>query len=481
MVWNYSSYVGGRILVLASMAILARLLTPEDFGLVSLALIFTMALETLKDLGVSEALMATPMEQVEEQSETVLALSVGLGIFLALLTAGLAPLAARFFDQPQLVSILPVLGLNFVLRGLGATHYAIAQKRLDFGTRTIAEAADVLLRGGVGVVLAATGFGVWSLVIGYVVGSAALTVAVWILVPWRPKFRPRRAHLSPLLRLGGALTGLNISAVVGSNVDYAFVGKLLGAASLGFYTIAFRLPQLVILNLSVVAGQVLFPAFANIDRGSLQAAYLIAFRYTILLTLPVSAGMVVLAEPLVLTLFGDKWEPAVGAMQVLVLFSFATTMDTPAGTAYKAIGRADVLLKLSIPRLILLVGGLALFTGDGLVAVGLCQAVVGALFSVAALFLASRMLRVRLLEILSTLWVPLAASAALTGVVIGARILIDSQVLELIVGGLVGGLAYLGTLLLVAPQLVWDFRDRLLPGPGGAGPQVAVAEADPRV
>ena len=164
--WAYGSYIGGQVLVLVSTAILARLLSPADFGLVALALVFILLLDTISDLGLSPALVISTEEELRERANTVFGSTIVLGLVLAALTAALAPLAAAFFDQPDLAPLLAVLGLTFVLRSLGATHYALAQKRLDFRPRTVAEVTGVCARGAIGIALALAGFGPWSLVVG---------------------------------------------------------------------------------------------------------------------------------------------------------------------------------------------------------------------------------------------------------------------------------------------------------------------------
>jgi O-antigen/teichoic acid export membrane protein len=462
MFWAYSSYIGGRLLVLVSTAILARLLTPKDFGVVALALIFMAFLETVKDLGLSQALVAS-REDVTERANTVFVSSIVLGAALSLVVAAISPLAALFFDEPRLVQLLPVLGLNFLIRSLGSTHYALAQKWLAFRARTLAEFADVVVRGLTGIALALAGAGVWSLVLGYVVGTAVLTVSLWVLVPWRPALRFRRRYLPDLLRFGGAVTGVDlISAVIG-NVDYVFVGKILGPASLGLYTLAYRLPELVIMNLSTTAGQVLFPALTNVARSALGHAYLVAFRYTLMISLPLAASMAVLADPLVLAAFGPKWHGAVAPMQVLTIFAFGVTVGIPAGVAYKSVGRADVLLKLAVPRAALLVGSVALLANRGIVAVAGCQAAVAGLFSIIGLVLASRLLQVGPHRLLGAIWPPLVASAAMAGVLFVLERAITPPWPTLVASGVAGAAVYLGMLWLLARDALRDLWLKLRP------------------
>ena len=336
MAWAYGSYVGGRVLVLVATAILARLLTPEEFGVVALALAFTNFLDMLKDFGIAEALVVVREEDVEEKAETAwLVMQVG-GVLLFIFTALLGPIAADFYDEEQLTWMLPVLGFTFVLRSLGSAHYAIAQKQLDFRSRTRAEIADVIIRGGAGIALALAGAGAWSLIIGYVLGTAAMTASLWGSIPWRPKLRPQRAHLRELLGFGGALTGVSLAGAVLANVDKMIIPSALGAASLGLYSLAGRLPELLIVNLSLVAGQVLFPAFAAVDAAGLRDALVVSLRYAAMVAVPLAAFLAVLAEPLIVAAFGDQWRDAAETMAIFSLYAMTSPITFVAGTVLKS-------------------------------------------------------------------------------------------------------------------------------------------------
>ena len=459
--WAYGSYVGGRLLVLVATAILARLLDPEDFGLVALGLVFMAALETVKDLGLAQALVAQKPEDVYDRADTVFVGTVALGVALSAVVAALSPLAAYFFDEPELTKIMPVLGLTFTIRSLGATHYALAQKEMRFKARTIAELADVLSRGLAGIALALAGAGAWALVVGYVVGVLALVVVLWSVIPWRPRLRVVRAHLRSLLRFGGAITGVDVLSAVLSNADYVFVGKVLGPAALGIYTLAFRLPELAIINVANVAGDVLFPTFANVERRALAHTYTVALRYMLIVCMPLAAGMAVLSDPLVEVAFGDRWGGAVEPMQVLTIYAFAVTVGIPAGTAYKAMGRADILLKLAVPRAILFIAALAVLVNSGLVAVAASHAGVAGLFSVIGILIASRMMDVPVHRLLRLGVAPAVATAALAAVALALDALIEPAWASLVVAAPAGGLAYAAVLWALAPDAVRDFRTKL--------------------
>ena len=455
--WAYASYAAGRALILVTTVILARLLSPEDFGLVALALVFTTLLEAVKDLGVTQSLIVDRGDG-EARASTAFAFTLVAAVLLWAVTAALGPAAASFFDESELDVMLAVLGANFMLRALGATHYALAQKRLDFKARAAAETADVLVRGATGIALALAGFGAYSLVVGYLAGTVALTAVLWLRVQFRPSRREmRREHLSSLVRFGGTLTAVDVTAAVNSQVDNLFVGRVLGAGALGLYSIAFRLPELLIRNVALVAGQVLFPGFAALDRKALGRGFVTALRLTAAVALPLAVGLAVLAEPFVRALFGEQWLGAVDAMRVLAAFGLTTALNVPAGSAYKATGRAGALLALSIPRGLALVGALILFADDGLVAVALCQTLTSLVMAVAAMVLAGRLLGVRPAAFAHALWAPVVASAALAAVLLGVDAILDSWA-ALAAGAALGIPAYLGVMALIAPDVVATAR-----------------------
>ena len=465
MFWAYGSYVAGRLLVLVSIALLARLLAPADFGLVALALTFTVVLDAVSDLGVSQALIIADEEDLHAKADTAWTVSVALGALLAVISAALGPLAAAFFDEPALNVMLGVLGLNFLLRALGVTHFALAQRELDFRTRTKAELADVVVRGCTGVGLALAGAGAYSLVVGYLVGSAALTATLWRIVPWRPRVRLHRPHVRVLLRYGGGLTALHLISVVITNADYVLIGRVLGTTQLGFYTLGYRLPELVVLNLAFVAGMVLFPAFASVQRDALAGAFLTSLRYTLIVGLPLALCLSFLAEPLILLAFGDTWRDSIGVMQVLAAFAFVATIDVPAGTAYKSIGRVGILVAIAIPRAILVVVAIALVVDRGVVAVALAQTLIGALFALIAIVLASRLLQTGLRAILVAAWPALAAGSAMAVVLGLATYALHDPYVTLAIGAPAAVVTYPAVLWIVARDVLLRIT-AALPGRG---------------
>ena len=413
MFWSYGSYVGTRGATLLATAILTRLLDPKDFGLVALAGTFMTFLDMLQGLGVGNALVVVKEEEVEAQAETAFAVSVAVGAVLALVTAAISPLAVSLFHEQQLYTVMPALGLTFFFYGLGSTHYALATKRMIFRSRTIAELVDAFVRGGIGVVLAIAGAGVWSLVIAYSAGNIAMDIILWRLIPWRPRLRPQRKHLRSLLSFGGATTAVGIMAAFLAEFDNLVVGRVLGVTQLGYYSIATKLPFLFIISIASVSGDVLFPAFATLELYEMSGAFLTALRYTAVVALPLTAIFATLAQPITLAVFGPQWQPAVAAAQVLCLSAVMSPISMVCGNAFKSRGRADLVLYLAIPQAVAVVVGSLLLVHQGIVAISWLQAGIAVLAQTVTIGIAQRMFGIRTRRVVTAVLPPLLASAGL--------------------------------------------------------------------
>lgn len=472
MAYAYGSYAGGRVLVLIVTAILARLLTPADFGLVALALTFISFLDMLGNLGMAETLVIIDEREVEEKAETAFAVIVALGVLLTGVAAAVGPLAADIYGEHQLVVILPVLGATFLLKSLGSAHYALAQKRMDFRARTGAELAEVVARGTVGIVLALTGAGVWALILGYVAGQLVMTSVLWVLVPWRPRLRPQRAHLRQLFGFGGALTGIRIVAALNLSVDRLVIGKVLGAAPLGLYSLASRLPELVLINLTTVAGGVLFPAFAAVERPKLARAMVTSLRYALLLVLPFGALLGVLAGSVLVAVFGDQWSGATSAMQLFTVMGVLSPVTLICGTIWKATGQGGRLLRFALLELVTLVPAVIIFAHNGIEAVAACQA--GSTVVVISVSLPGimKMLGISARTIVAAIAAPIAAATAMGVVLYAVDQVMDRPWPTLVVGMTAGGAVYAGMLWLTARETIRELWAAVRPRLGRAGPPV---------
>jgi O-antigen/teichoic acid export membrane protein len=484
MFWSYGSYVGTRGASLLATAVLTRIVSPKDFGLVALAGTFMTFLDMLQGLGVGNALVITKDEDVHSYAETAFAVCASVGLLLALITAALSPAAVALFHQPRLYELMPVLGLTFFFYGLGSTHYSLAMKSMDFRSRTSAEMADALARGVVGVSLALAGAGVWSLVAGYIAGTIAMDLVLWRVVRWRPRLRPQRRHLRALLTFGGASTAVGIMAAFLGEFDNAVVGRVLGVTQLGYYSIATKLPYLFIISLAVVAGDVLFPAFATLERKEMGRAFLTGLGYTAMIALPLTATLVILAEPITLGVFGPYWRPAIPATQVLCVWAVVSPISMVCGNAFKSRGRANIVLLIAIPQAVAIIVGSLLIARQGIVAVSWLQAGIAIAAQIVTIAVAQRMFELRVGAVLRAVRAPVLASAGMAVVLLAVHREISSPWPAIAVGAVVGSVVYGGLLHLLAPELLRRLRSWAFPpsGPSGgrsARVESAIATGDP--
>lgn len=470
-VWSLSATVGTRLISLISLAVLARLLAPRDFGLLAFALVYITYVETIGDLGSSLALIYWPDRRDDAAQITFwINLASGLGWFA--LTMLLAPFIAGFFNSPDGAGIVRLLAWSFPIKFLGNTHDALAQKDLRFGARMIPELGLGIFKAAVSIALAAAGFGGWSLAWGQLAGLAGWTLMLWIAVPWRPSLRFPADLLGPMLRYGRGMITVNVLAAVVHHVDLAIVGRMLGATVLGIYQMGSRIPDMTLSVIIWGAAKVLFPAFAAVHAAgeSLKAAYLQAVRYISLLTIPAAAMLVVTAEPMVLALFGPKWTAAIPILQAMAVYSGLRAIGSPAGDILKASGRSGLLAWLAVVKAALLIPALivAAKSGD---AMTVAYALVAVTAVTTLLNFGVAMLKVRVSagEIVAAIAVSAIGGAVLTLVAtlleraIGAR-----PVVELLIVIPSGAAAYLATVALLDRAALLEVRDKLLRGSGSA-------------
>lgn len=392
VLWAYVSFASGKVLVLVTMAVLARLLTPEEFGIVGFATLAVGYLSVLKELGLGAAVIQR-RDDVEESAQTVYTINLVVGLFLTAAAFLTAPLIAEFFREPLVTPILRVLSFTFILESLGAIHIVLLKRDLAFRRKLAPDIGRAAVKGVVSIAAAAAGFGVWALIWGQLAGVLAAVILSWAVMPWRPTFTIHRRLIRPLLGFGGPLVFTNLQYAIWSNLDYVVVGRLLGDTALGIYTLAYRLPELLIQSVWRVLAQAVFPVLSKVqnDPDMLRRAFLSTIRYTQMVAVPLSLGLLITAEPAVETLFGDQWSEAIPVLRVLAVFSLVGSVGVNVGDVYKALGRTEVLAKVAAVELVILVPAIIYGANFGLLGVAWAHAIVAALDMLIRLVVATRM------------------------------------------------------------------------------------------
>ncbi|MCW2808702.1 MAG: polysaccharide biosynthesis protein [Marmoricola sp.] len=369
MAWAGATLVMTKGVTLVSTLILARLLVPADFGLFAVGLLVINYIDRIKDFGVGAALVYR-REDWTRLSGTGFSISVLSALVLAALTFAGAPLAGQFFDH-RATGIIRALSLALLLSGLAVVPESRLRRELDFRRRAVPETSAAVIKGVVSVMLAYLGLGVWSLVWAQLAGTIVQTLLYWALCRWRPRFEWHPEHTRTLLRYGLPLAFLGGASAVIENLDYVVIGRLMEPSDLGYYVLAFRVPELSVTAVCVIAAQVFFPMFSRLqdDLVELRRAYLEAVRYVSLVTTPMAVLLATVAPELVPTLYSERWAPSIPLLRLLALSSLVYALSFHAGEIYKATGRPGILNTLAVVKVVVMLPALWVGAQHSIVAV----------------------------------------------------------------------------------------------------------------
>ena len=347
--WSGISQILRLLLQFGVTAILARLLTPSDFGLLAMVVVFTNFVMIFRDFGLTAALIQRK-EIIEEHLSSCFWINILVGFLLTLIFVVLTPLISHFYSEVRLIRIIMILASNFFISSFGVVQIALFTKEMNFKPLAIVEISAVAISGAIAIVLAFSGFGVWSLVWQQIVYNLMRIFFLWIFSSWKPKFMFRWYRVKELLGFGLSLTGFNFVNYFNRNLDNLLIGRFLGSIPLGFYNLAYRLLLFPLSNMSSVIGIVMFPSLSMIqdDKNKVCSAYIKATRYIAVITFPLMMGILVVAPQFIRTVFGLQWERSIFLVQVLSIISLIQSIGTTVGWIYKSQGRTDIMLRWGI-------------------------------------------------------------------------------------------------------------------------------------
>lgn len=442
--WDYSGKIAGQFTGLAVGIILARLLTPEDFGLVGMAMVFIGLSEIFANLGLSAALIQKK-DPREEHFSSSFYLNVAASFLLTAIMFFAAPLIGRFYKRPDLVNIVRVLSLNFLLSGFTIVQDAWLRKKMKFGILTRSKLAGSIMGGLIGITMAVKGFGVWSLVVQTLATRFFNSVQLWIASSWKPKIIFAFGALKELWAYGFHMFLAGMLDTFYGQLDSLIIGKIFSARDLGLYSRAKSLNRFVIRYSSESIGSVTFPVMSDMqhDRDrlvnfTLKIESLVAFSAFGLLGL-----LYVTSRPLIIVLLGYKWEGAVEIFKLLALSGFVYPISAATLSMLRAQGDSRLFFKLEVLKKV--IGGTGLVIGFlfGLKGYLISLIVTGSINTLLNMYYSGRNLNVSLHEQLANIYkyLLIAVLAALMSACLPIGNLI--MILQLIILSAVFSIVYL--------------------------------------
>lgn len=327
--------------------VLARLLTPIDFGLVAMVTAITILAQGFADLGLSEATIQRK-EITRDQVSALFWINLAVGLGLTLITASLAPVFARFYREPRLVGITVVLSLTFLIGGLRVQPEALLKRQMRFSSLAIRDVASSALAVPVAIAMAWRGFGYWAIVaLPLTLNFVQMTVSWW-MVDWRPGPPRRDANVASMVAFGGHVAASYLIFNLNRNADNVLIGWYSGAAPLGLYSRAYNLLMLPVRQLSGPAGSVAIPAFSKIQGDPERVAryYLRAINLIMWISAPIFGFLFVAADPVIVLLLGHQWREAAPVFQILAVSAFGQLFLESTIWLLVSRGQSDRLFKL---------------------------------------------------------------------------------------------------------------------------------------
>jgi len=344
-----------------SLMVLARLLDPEDFGLMGMVTVVTGVFSLFKDAGLS---MVTIQRSTitNEQVSTLFWINMLVGAILGLLTFGAAPILASFYGEPRLFWITAALATGFLIQAAGVQHGALLQRKMSFTALSVIEIISMLVSIAVGIGMAILGYGYWALVGMAIILPAVSTACLWLTVKWVPG-RPRRGvGSSAMLRFGGmaALNGFVI--YINFNIEKLLLGHFWGAKALGIYGRAYQLINIPTENLNSAIGGVAFSALSRLqdDPGRFKNYFLNGYSLLVSLTLPITIACALFADDIVLLFLGPKWKDVIPIFQLLTPTILAFALVNPFSSFLFSLGLVGRSVKIAFVLAPVMIGAYVL-------------------------------------------------------------------------------------------------------------------------
>jgi O-antigen/teichoic acid export membrane protein len=440
LTWSFLNSIVGRVRTVLVGIVLARLLTPADYGSFAVALVALNAVLSVNELGVSAAIVRWP-GKLDRIGPTVTSLSLGASAVLYVLAFAAAPAMASALGSPQTTGVLRLLCAGVLVDGVTAVPAALLTRNFRQDQRMLVDFVSFVVSTTVSLTLAATGHGAWSLAWGLLAGNGCTALLLFRLAPerWRPGFDRRQARA--LLAFGLPLAGSSLLVFAMLNVDYVVVGSVLGQVELGLYLLAFNLSSWPVNIFSTAVRRVSLAGFSRLqdDPRALEAAFCRALALLAAATVPVCVLLGLLAAPAIRLVYGEQWVPAGRALAFLAVLGGVRVVTELAYDLLVAAGRSGATLRLQALWTVSLVPALAIGARlAGIKGVGVGHAVIAVAVIVPAFAVALRAAGVRPAALAAALARPLAGGALVAAACLAATALLNATLLVLLTATIAG-------------------------------------------
>jgi len=447
MIWNAFEKIAVQGISFVLSIILARLLTPHDYGTIGMIMIFLTFSNVFVDSGFSRALIQR-QDRTEQDFSTVLIFNIVVSCLLYLVLFFASPAIAQFYETPELVSLQRVFFLIIILNSLTVVQSAKLQIAVDFKSIAIINAVATIVAGSIAVYAAYSGFGVWSLVIQSLLKSFVSVVCYWFIGKWIPKTGFSLASFKRLFGFGSKLLISGLLGVATSNVNSLVIGKFYKPSNLGYYTKADQFPELTSGTLNSVLTNATFPLMSTLqnNKEELIQTFSRLLKLSAMVVFPAMAGLAVLSDDIILVLLGEKWLPSSELLFWLALSAIFVPLSALNLNLLNAIGRSDLFLKIDIAKIPVFAITMIITIPISLKVVVIGKALTAFIYFYMNGFMIGRLYQCGAFRQLAFCWKSIVATVIMAVSVWIITMFIESPLIGLIVGVLSGVAIYVSML-----------------------------------
>jgi teichuronic acid exporter len=462
--WLAATRLGTQGVSWAATLVLARLLTPQDYGLFAMAMTMLAFLQLFQEIGLGTAIIQR-QNITGEQLNAVFWIVVSTSLVITLISALGAPLVAAFYREPRLAGMARILALTFLLNALGMIPYNLLTRAIDFPRRSLAEALGVIVGVSTSLTLAYWGHGVWALVLGHLAGALIRNATLIMLCGWLPARVVSFGQVRGMLSFGLRMSAVEALGTVSTALNRTIIGRFTGSLGLGLFAMADTLSSGVHRISTSLVNQFSLPVFSAVqeDEEVLRRSFLRLSKYLAVVAVPAQVGLTLVARDLVLALLSGKWLAMVGLLKVFCLSGIAYVLPLPVSALLTARGRAQTLLRLAWLATVLSTAAFLAGSPFGLAGIAAAWIVAYPPFRIYLLWLGLRELRITPRQYVECIGPTLVAVAtmALALLIMQATFAPPSGWVSLALSVVVGGLAYVPLIALMDKQLRVDVKTLL--------------------
>lgn len=441
--WSAASNFANQGMRFVFGLILARLLSPDAYGVIGMLTVFLCIVQVFIDCGFSQALIAK-QDRTQTDFSTEFFFNIGIGLIGYCLLFISAPFIAEFYNMPLLTSVLRVVGLGVIINSLCVVQSAQFAIRLDFKTPAKLAVITNIFSGVVGIFLAYCGYGVWALVFQQIAGNFLNGILLWILAGWRPTLEFSRDSFRYLWSYGSKILASSLIQQVYDNLYPLVIGKFFSARQLGLYSRAQGFATLPSSNISGILGNVSFPILSKINNDSLRLMriYRQMIETAAFIIFPLMLGLFAIADPLVKVLLNQQWYDCIIILQLLCCALLWQPISAINLSILKVIGRTDIILKLEIIKRIAGIISIVCSIPFGIIGMCIGYMILYMFCFILNTIYISKITNTPIRLYFKDIMPPLLASIAMCIIVLSIISFVESNVLAIIVGITIGILCY---------------------------------------